>query len=107
MKGLASSPIGIPRRDQPRIGPSCAVLVLAMLLQMTIMPLARAQTNADLNARDRIVTAVLGKGARGRRLDQARTQLAEMETALQSFQAQTTPVEREQSRKQLMEAIGQ
>src|SRR5215471_8446725 len=56
--------IAIPRRDQLRINPCCAVFVLAALLQTTIVSVGRAQTNVELNARDRIVTAVLGKGAR-------------------------------------------
>src|ERR1051326_579107 len=83
------------------------VFILTALLRMTIMPVAHAQTMAELNARDRIVISVLGQGVRAHRLNQARAQLAEMETALQTFLAQTTPVEREESRKQLMEAIGQ
>jgi hypothetical protein len=83
------------------------VFLLAALLQMTTVPVARAQTSAELNARDRIVISVLGDGVRGHRLNQAEAQLAQMETALQTFLAQTTPVEREGSRKQLMEAIGQ
>lgn len=85
----------------------CAVFVLAALPQLTIMPVAHAQTNAELNARDRIVASILGHEVRAHRLNQAKAQLAEMETALQMFRAQTTPVEREESRKQLMEAIGQ
>jgi hypothetical protein len=92
---------------QPRISPSCAVFVLAALLQMTIMPVARAQPNAELNARERIVATVLGPRARASRLNQAKAQLARMETALQTFLAQTTPVEQEGSRNQLIEAIRQ
>src|SRR5207253_11266440 len=57
--------------------PSCAVVVLTALLLMTIMPVARAQPNAELNARDRIVTTVIGQGARAPRLKQAKAQLAQ------------------------------
>jgi hypothetical protein len=82
------------------------VFTLAALLT-PITPVARAQTDAELDAQNRIVTMVLGQGARARQLKEARAQFAEIETALHTFLAQSTPVQREESRKQLIEAVGQ
>jgi hypothetical protein len=82
------------------------VFTLAALLT-PITPVARAQTDAELDAQNRIVTMVLGPGARARQLKEARAQFAEIETALRTFLAQSTPVQREESRKQLIEAVGQ
>jgi Phosphoglycerate kinase len=82
------------------------VFTLAALLT-PITPVARAQTDAELDAQNRIVTMVLGHGARARQLKEARAQIAEIQTALQMFLAQSTPVEREEGRKQLIEAVGQ
>ncbi len=85
---------------------SCIVFIFAALTTM-IMPVVRAQTNAEPSTRDRIVTTVLGQRASNRQLNQARAQVAQIETALQTFLAQTTPIEQETSQKQLMEGIGQ
>jgi hypothetical protein len=82
------------------------LIFISATLPSTIVPVALAQTGAELDARNRIVTTVLGQGARPRQLNEASARLAAMETALRTFLAQSTPVEQEGSRKQLFDAIG-
>jgi hypothetical protein len=70
-------------------------------------PMAGAKSDHEPNAHSRIAASVLGERTRARQLTHATAQLAQMETALQTFLAQTTPVEQEESRTELMEAIDQ
>src|SRR5690242_6073600 len=79
-----------------------AVIVLSAIL---LMPVAGAGSTPELDRQTRILSTVLGEKARPFQLKQAQAQLAKIETALQGFMAQTTPVEQELSRRQFMEAI--
>jgi hypothetical protein len=86
---------------QTRIKFFCVVIVLSAML----LPVARAGTTSELDRQTRILTTVLGEKVRPFQLKQAQAQLAQIETALQAFMGQTTPIEEEVSRRQFVEAI--
>ena len=95
----------IPRHDLSWVSPSLFAFILVALT--TMAPMAGAKSDHEPNAHSRIAASVLGERTRARQLTHATAQLAQMETALQTFLAQTTPVEQEESRTELMEAIDQ